>query len=130
MLKYSLSILSTTILHPVLSMDISERGFKILEKAYEIQPENYEELISLKGMGPKKLRALALISNLLFGAKISWEDPAIYSYSHGGKDGFPYLVDKNTYENSVSFLRQAIETSELDKKEIMEALKRLKDFTN
>ncbi|MFQ5800560.1 MAG: DUF763 domain-containing protein, partial [Candidatus Hydrothermarchaeales archaeon] len=47
--------------HPVLGMDLTERGWKTLKNAYELQPSNFEELISLKGMGPKTLRALALV---------------------------------------------------------------------
>lgn len=46
--------------HPVLDMDISDKEFEVLKNAWEIQPENYEELILLKGIGPKKIRALAL----------------------------------------------------------------------
>ena len=44
-------------------------------------------------MGPKKIRALALISDLVYGSKPSWEDPVKYSFTHGGKDGYPYPVD-------------------------------------
>ena len=40
--------------HNILKMDISRNGWNILKEAYEVQPRNYEELISLRGMGPKK----------------------------------------------------------------------------
>jgi len=67
--------------HPVLDEDLSDREFKVLKQAWEIQPSNYEEFISLNGIGPKKIRALALISDLVYGSKPSWEDPVKYSFN-------------------------------------------------
>jgi uncharacterized protein len=71
-------------------LDISEEGRKALHAAYEFQPGSYEEMVALKGMGPKKIRTLALISDITYGAKPSWKDPAKHSFAHGGKDGTPY----------------------------------------
>lgn len=65
-------------------LNISEEGRKALQTAYEFQPRSYEGMVALKGMGPKKIRALALISDLTYGAKPSWKDPAKYSFAHGG----------------------------------------------
>lgn len=114
--------------HPVLDMDISDKEFEVLKNAWEIQPENYEELVLLKGIGPKKIRALALISDLVFGESASWEDPVKYSFTHGGKDGFPYPVDKEVYDNSINTMRNAIDQAKLKKDEKMKAIKRLDDF--
>ena len=114
--------------HPVLDMDISDSEFEVLSKAWEIQPENYEELILLKGIGPKKIRALALISDLVYGEPASWKDPVKYSFTHGGKDGFPYPVDKEVYDNSIKTMRDAIDQARLKKDEKLKAIKRLDDF--
>ena len=114
--------------HPVLDMDISDKEFEVLKNAWEIQPENYEELVLLKGIGPKKIRALALISDLVFGESASWEDPVKYSFTHGGKDGFPYPVDKEVYDNSINTMRDAIDQAKLKKDEKMKAIKRLDEF--
>ncbi len=114
--------------HPVLDMDISDKEFEVLKNAWEIQPENYEDLILLKGIGPKKIRALALISDLVFGESASWEDPVKYSFTHGGKDGFPYPVDKEVYDNSINTMRDAIDQAKLKKDEKMKAIKRLDEF--
>ncbi len=114
--------------HPVLDIDISERGMEVLKKAYELQPSNYEELVSLKGMGAKKLRALALISELVYGSKPSWEDPVKYSFTHGGKDGFPYPVDKEVYDNSINVLKEALDSAKLERKEKYNAIKRLEEY--
>jgi len=115
--------------HPVLDADIGEKGFEVLRKAYEFQPESYDELVLLRGMGPKKVRALALISDLVYGAKPSWRDPVKYSFAHGGKDGFPYPVDREVYDSSISMLREAVEGAKVGDRERSRAIKRLKDFT-
>ena len=114
--------------HPVLDMDLSEKEFEVLKKAWEIQPENYEELISLKGIGPKKIRALALISDLVFGEELSWNDPVKYSFTHGGKDGFPYPVNREVYDHSIHTIKSAINDANLDKKDKLFAIKQLNNF--
>jgi len=86
--------------HHIIDMDITEKGMKVLKEAYELQPSSYEELVSLRGMGPQKIRALALVSDLVYGTRPSWRDPVKYSFAHGGKDGFTYPVDRDTYDNS------------------------------
>jgi hypothetical protein len=114
--------------HPVLRTDISERGWEVLRRAYELQPESYEELVSLNGMGPKKIRALALLSDLIYGAQASWKDPVKYSFAHGGKDGYPYPVSRDVYDHSIGFLKGAIEQAKLGNEDKYKAIKRLKDF--
>ncbi len=114
--------------HKVLKIDISKRGWEVLKKAYELQPRNYEELIAINGMGPKKIRALALISNLIYGNELSWRDPVKYSYAHGGKDGFPYPVNKKVYDNSIRFLRETLEKTSVSSKLKRQALRGLHKF--
>jgi len=38
----------------------------------------------------------------------SYRDPARYSFAHGGKDGYPYPVDRETYDKSIEFLAKAV----------------------
>jgi hypothetical protein len=78
-------------------------------------------------MGAKKLRALALISDLIFGTKASWKDPVKYSFAHGGKDGYPFPVDKEVYDNSIQTLKDAIDNL-ANSKEKYSAIKRLASF--
>ncbi|HML05888.1 MAG TPA: DUF763 domain-containing protein [Methanobacterium sp.] len=114
--------------HPVLDIDVSEHEWKVLKNAYELQPENYEELISLQGIGPKKIRALALISDLIYGAESSWNDPVKFSFTHGGKDGFPYPVNREVYDHSISTLKDALDEAKLERKDKYNAIKRLESF--
>ncbi|MBU4201790.1 MAG: DUF763 domain-containing protein [Candidatus Altiarchaeales archaeon] len=116
--------------HPVLDVDIGKAGMEVIRRAYEIQPGSYEELISLRGMGPKRIRALALISDLLYGTQPSWQDPVKYSFTHGGKDGFPYFTDRRLMDESTSMLKDAVEQARIGRKEKLYAIKRLKDFIN
>lgn len=112
--------------HPVLKIDINPKYFKkILLKTYERGPENFENLLCVKGVGPKTIRALSLISELLYGKVPSFKDPARYSFAHGGKDGFPYPVDKTTYNSSIAFLEKAIKRSKLGENDKFKALKKL-----
>jgi len=109
----------------IASMDIDEAGRKALQMAYELQPSNYEELVALRGLGPKRIRALALISELVYGASPSWKDPAKFGFAHGGKDGTPFPVDRETYDSTIRTLHEAVEGAKLEKKEKYEAIKRL-----
>lgn len=108
--------------------EIDLKNFKGLMNAYEFQPKNYEELVAVKGLGAKSIRALALVSNLVYGAEPSWRDPVKFSFSHGGKDGYPYPVDRETYDKSIGILKTAVENAKIGNKEKIFAFKRLQDF--
>ncbi len=108
--------------------EIDLKNFRGLINAYEFQPKNYEELILVRGVGPKSIRALALLSKLIYGKEPSWKDPVKFSFAHGGKDGYPYFVDKKTYDESIEILETAVENAKIGDKEKVYALKRLKDF--
>lgn len=101
--------------HPVLLEDFSQSKYlkKILSKVCEIKPANYEKLLSLEGVGPKTMRALSLVSEVIYGAKPSYEDPARYSFAHGGKDGTPYPVDRKTYDQNIIFFTKVIQKMKL-----------------
>ncbi len=101
---------------------------RILLKTYEREPENFEELLGTPGVGPKTIRALALISELVYGTKLSWKDPVKFSFAHGGKDGHPYPVDRTQYDKSIEILRDAISHAKVGRTEKLEALERLANF--
>jgi hypothetical protein len=103
-------------------------NWKSLQKAYEFQPTGYEELLGIRGIGPSTIRGLALISDLVYGEKPSWKDPVKYSFAYGGKDGVPFPVDRKSMDDSIQFLREAIENARLDSKEKLRSLQRLGRF--
>jgi hypothetical protein len=96
--------------HPVVNEDFSKSRYleKILRLVCDVRPENYETLLALKGVGPKTIRALALVGEVIYGAEPSYEDPARYSFAHGGKDGTPYPVDRDTYDKTISIMKTAV----------------------
>ena len=93
-----------------------------------MKPKNYEQVLGFRGVGPATVRGLALISELIYGAKPSWKDPVRFSFAFGGKDGVPYPVNRQAMDEATHILREAVEASELGSKEKITALKRLKDF--
>lgn len=113
--------------HPVLREDFSKSAYleKILYSVTQVQPKNYEKLIALKGVGPKTVRALSLVAEVLYGAKPSYEDPARYSFAHGGKDATPYPVDRFTYDQSIAMLRTAVGKMHIPSPEKGKLLQRL-----
>ncbi len=113
--------LSTDDLHP----DSLKR---IILSTYERQPQDFEHLLGLPGVGAKTIRALSLISELVHGVAPSYRDPARYSFAHGGKDGIPYPVNRKTYDQSIELLRKAIHKTRLGIKEKNEAMSRLSKF--
>jgi len=87
--------------HDVRKKDIKPENLKkILLKTYEKKPENFEELLGMQGVGPGTIRALSLMSELVYGEKPSFSDPVRFSFAHGGKDGHPYPVNRSVYDGS------------------------------
>jgi hypothetical protein len=99
-----------------------------MKEIYDIHPRNYEELLALKGVGPNTVRALALISDLIYNEAPSWEDPVRFSFTVGGKDGVPYPVDRTAMDKSADMIRTGIAEANIGEKEKIQALQRLKDF--
>ena len=112
--------------HPVVEEKFDmKRLRKTIFAAREQDPRNFEELLSLKGMGPKTIRALSLVSEIIYGAKPSYEDPARYSFSVGGKDNVPMPIDRGVYDQVIDIMERGITKSAVNLKEKSEAQKRL-----
>jgi len=103
-------------------------NWNALHEAYEFQPKNYEELLSIKGIGPATVRGLALVSEIIYGKPPSWKDPVKYSFAYGGKDGVPYPVNRKAMDKSIQILKQAIQEARLGNKDKMRSLERLRQF--
>jgi hypothetical protein len=112
--------------HQILTSDLHPDSLsKIILSTYERQPEDFERLLGLSGVGPKTIRALSLIAELVHGVEPSYRDPARYSFAHGGKDGIPYPVDRQTYDQSIELLSRAINRTKLGLSEKQKAFNRL-----
>lgn len=112
--------------HEIFIKDLKPESLnKILLKTYATQPRNFEQLLGIRGVGPKTIRALSLIAELIYDAKPSREDPVRYSFAHGGKDGHPYPVEKKTYDQSIEILEKALSRAKIDREEKRQAFQRL-----
>jgi hypothetical protein len=115
--------------HRVLRDEINpENLHRILLKTYEAGPENFQALLSLRGVGPKTLRALSLLSELVYGAAPSFRDPARYGYAHGGKDGHPYPINREVYDGSIAFLKELVNAAKIGEPEKKRSFERLGTF--
>jgi hypothetical protein len=108
-------------------VDMKKLG-NILWLARENQPENFEELLMLKGVGPRTMQSLALVSEVIHGAPSRFTDPARFSFAHGGKDGHPFPVPTKTYDETISILRTGIEKSKLGNTDKSQAIKKLHEI--
>lgn len=102
---------------------------RVLLKTYERQPADFEAVLSIPGVGPKTIRALSLIAELAYGARPSYQDPAKFSFAHGGKDGYPYPVNRALYDQTITILEQAIKEAKIGREEKLQAFKRLQFLT-
>jgi hypothetical protein len=124
--------------HDVQASDVDlKRLGALLYVTREQQPQNFEDLLMLEGVGPRTMQSLALVSEVIHGAPSRFADPARFSFAHGGKDGHPFPVPTKTYDESISILRKGIEKSKLGNSDKLNTLNKLhqivaateKDFT-
>jgi hypothetical protein len=136
--------------HPVLELDVDRKRLRnIVIRAHEENPAHFEALLGTQGVGPATIRSLALLAEIIFQAPPSRRDPttprskpadsaevspgdpadrrrwADYSYAHGGKDGTPFPVDRETYDRNVFVLEEAVRRARLGRNEKLDALRRL-----
>jgi hypothetical protein len=96
--------------HDVRASDVDlKRLGAVLAIAYERDLRNFAELLLLEKLGPRTLQSLALVAEVVHGAPNRFDDPARFSFAHGGKDGHPFPVPLKTYDESLNFLRTALD---------------------
>lgn len=116
--------------HPILEHDICPRHLKkVLISSYEKPPADFAQFLLTPGVGPKTVRALALVAEVIYGAPLSFRDPVTYSFAHGGKDGYPYPVNRTDYDRTILFLEKGVKEAKLGYNEKLAALKRLERWS-
>ena len=112
--------------HEVKAKDVDlKRLGAMLWLAHEKKPSDFAELLLLEGLGPRTLQSLALVSEVIYGAPSRFKDPARFSFAHGGKDGHPFPVPLNVYDETIGVLQKAVQQSKLGINDKNEAIKRL-----
>jgi len=124
--------------HDVRTEDVDLRRLgAILWLAHDRQPADFEELVLLEGVGPRTLQSLALVSEVIHGTPSRFRDPARFAFAHGGKDGHPFPVPVNVYDETIGILQTAVHKARIGQRDKMDAIKSLselarkaeKDFT-
>ena len=90
------------------NVDLKRLG-AVLAVAYERELHNFAELLLLEKLGPRTLQSLALVAEVVHGAPSRFNDPARFSFAHGGKDRHPFPVPLKTYDESINFLKTALD---------------------
>lgn len=116
--------------HDVRMEDVNmKRLGAMLWVAHENKPEDFEGLLMLKGMGPRTLQSLALVSEVIYGTPTRFEDPARFSFAHGGKDGHPFPVPIKVYDETINTLHTAIHRAKIGNSDKLEAIKKLSEIS-
>ena len=115
--------------HDIKAKDVDlKRLGSILWLAQEAQTTNFEELLLLKGLGPKTLRSLTLVSEIIHGTPSRFRDPARFSFAHGSKSGKPYPVLTKVYDETVSTLKLVVNKAKIGHTDKQKALAKLTDI--
>src|SRR3954451_7518408 len=115
--------------HDVQPSDVHARRLgAVLALAHERDLHDFAELLLLEQLGPRTLQSLALVAEVVHGAPTRFQDPARFAFAHGGKDGHPFPVPLKVYDESITFLRRALDTAKLGRTEKLDGLARLDTF--
>src|SRR6185503_12891529 len=109
------------------NVDLKRLG-AVLAVAYERELHDFAELLLLENLGPRTLQSLALVAEVVHGAPSRFDDPARFSFAHGGKDGHPFPVPLKAYDQSIKFLRTALDAAKVGHSEKVDGFRRLEKF--
>ena len=116
--------------HQVRATDVNARRLgAVLALAHERDLRDFASFLLLEQLGPRTLQSLALVAEVIHGAPTRFDDPARFSFAHGGKDGHPFPVPLKIYDQSIAVLRRSLDTARLDRSEKTDGMKRLEAFT-
>ena len=116
--------------HDVRAKDIDlKRLGAILYLAHDSDLPDFESLLLTKGLGPRTMQSLALVREVIYGSPIRFNDPARYSFAHGGKDGHPFPVPLEVYDETISFLNNLVGRTKIDQSDRKYAFRKLHEIS-
>src|SRR3979411_766856 len=110
------------------NVDLKRLG-AVLAVAYERELRDFASLLLLENLGPRTLQSLALVAEVVHGTPTRFEDPARFSFAHGGKDGHPFPVPLTVYDESIGVLRRPLDAARRGDTDKLDGFKRLDAFT-
>jgi hypothetical protein len=112
--------------HEILASDVILRRLHgALAAAADRGPQDFTDLLLTPGVGARTVAALALVAEVIHGTPARFADPARFSLAHGGKDGHPFPVPLQVYDETLRVLKQAVSQARLGRAEKLDALRRL-----
>jgi hypothetical protein len=115
--------------HDVRADDVDlKRLGAVLALAHERELADFASLLLVEQLGPRTLQSLALVAEVIHGTPTRFQDPARFSFAHGGKDGHPFPVPLKTYDETISVLRASLKRARVDDTDRLDGLKRLDRF--
>lgn len=112
--------------HDVKAKDVNlKRLGTVLAVAHEKELPDAESLLMLEGLGPRTLQSLVLVSEVIHGTPSRFNDPARFSFAHGGKDGHPFPVPTKVYDETILTLETAVRKAKIGESEKSEAIRKL-----
>jgi len=116
--------------HNVQSKDIDlKRLGAMLWLTHDKRPSDFEELLLLEGMGPRTLQSMALVSEIIYGTPSRFTDPARFSFANGGKDGHPFPVPVNVYDETIKVLSRAVQQAKIGQSDKLQAIGKLSELS-
>jgi hypothetical protein len=116
--------------HFVRASDVNEKRLgAVLALAHDRELRDFASFLLLEQLGPRTLQSLALVAEVVHGAPSRFDDPARFSFAHGGKDGHPFPVPLDVYDQSIAVLRRSLHAAKLGHSEKLHGMKRLDAFT-
>ena len=115
--------------HDVRAEDVDlKRLGAVLALAHERDLRDFASLLLVEQLGPRTLQSLALVAEVIHGTASRFEDPARFSFAHGGKDGHPFPVPLKTYDETIGVLRNGLERARVGASERLDGIRRLDRF--
>jgi uncharacterized protein len=115
--------------HDVRAADVQARRLgAVLALAHERDLSDFASFLLLEQLGPRTLQSLALVAEVVHGTPTRFDDPARFSFAHGGKDGHPFPVPLQVYDESIAVLRRALEAARIGHSDKLDGMRRLDRF--
>jgi hypothetical protein len=112
--------------HDVRASDVVlKRLHAVLAAAADRGPKDFSELLLTPGVGMRTVASLALVAEVVYGAPSRFTDPARFSFAHGGKDGHPFPVPLEVYDETIRVLKDAVSQAKLGNDDKLAAVRRL-----
>jgi len=108
-------------------LDLNRLG-AVLAVAYEKHLHSFADFLLTEKLGPRTLQTLAMVAEIIHGTPVRFSDPARYSFALGGKDGHPFPVPLNIYDESIDVLRRSLDAAKVDGGDKLEGFRRLNKF--